>query len=56
MHFNGLNSSGALKEFLLLHNFWAQKCKNQFFEENEGFECSFFELKYRGFQTRLADL
>ena len=30
------------KNFLSLHDFWVQKCKNQLFEENKRFECSFF--------------
>ena len=30
--------------------------QKSFFEENKGFECIFFELKYGWFQTRLADL
>ena len=30
------------KSFLSLHDFWVQKCKNQLFEENKRFECSFY--------------
>ena len=31
--------------FLSLHNFWVQKCKNQRFEENKRFECSFYQIQ-----------
>ena len=43
------SSSDALEAYLhvSLYNFWAQKCKNQIFEENKGFSPVFFELKYR---------
>ena len=41
LHFNGQKLSG----FLSLHNFWIKKCKNQFFEENKGCECSFFRIE-----------
>ena len=36
--------------------FGFKNAKNQFFEENKGFEGIIFELKYMRFQTRLADL
>ena len=42
MHFNGLNLSGALKEFSITPQFLGSKCKNQFFEENKGSEGIFF--------------
>ena len=44
MHYNGLMLSGVLEEFLSLHNLWVQKCKNQIFEENKRFECSFYQI------------
>ena len=45
------------KSFLSFYSFWVQKSKNQIFEENTGFASSFvFELKYRWFQIRLADM
>ena len=47
MQFNALKLSGALSQ----HNFWVQKCKNQLFEENKRFECSFIELKFRCLQN-----
>ena len=57
VHSKGVKLSGALEEFSITSQFLAQKCKIQIFEENKGFECSFFfELKYRWYQTRLADL
>ena len=42
-----LKKSGALGEFSITSLFFGSKCKNQIFEENKGFECSFLELKYR---------
>ena len=45
MHFNGLKLSGALEDFLALHNFWAQNCKNQIFEENKGLSAFFFRIE-----------
>ena len=56
MHCNGLKLSGVLEVFLSLHDFWVKKCKNQFFEENKRYECSFIEFKYRWLQTCLVDL
>ena len=56
VHFNGLKLSGVWKSFLSFHDFGVQKCKNQIFEENKGFECSFIEMEYRWLQTRLAYL
>ena len=46
----------SLDDPRITSQFWAQKCKNQYFEENKGFDGSFFELKYRWFKTRLAEL
>ena len=42
-----MDSSYAVfqKSFLTLHDFWVQKCKNQIFEENKRFECSFYRIK-----------
>ena len=33
-----------MEEFLSLHDLGVQKCKNQFFEENKRFECSFYRI------------
>ena len=33
------------KSFLSLHDFWVRKCKNQYFEENKRFECSFYHIQ-----------
>ena len=33
------------KSFLSLHDFRVQKCKNQLFEENKRFECSFYQIQ-----------
>ena len=27
------------------NDFWVQKCKNQLFEENKRFECSFYRIQ-----------
>ena len=56
VHFNGLKLSGALEEFSITSQFLGSKMQKSIFEENKGFECIFFILKYRWFQTRLADL
>ena len=57
MHVNELKLSVALEEFYIFSRFLDQKCKHHFFEENKYFYCFFFiDLKYRCFQTRLADL
>ena len=32
------------KSFLSLLNFLVRKCKNQLFEENERFDCSFYRI------------
>ena len=45
MFCNELKLSGVLEEFLSLHDFWVQKCKNKFFEENKRFECSFYQIQ-----------
>ena len=41
------------KSFLSLYDFWAQKCKNQLFEESNRFERSFYLSKL---QICLVDL
>ena len=52
MHCNGLKLSCALEVF-----YKAKKSKNQIFEENKGFECSFFfRIEVQVISTRLADL
>ena len=57
MYCNELKLSGVLEEFFLsIHDFWFQKCKNQIFEENKRFECSFIKFKYRWLLTCLVDL
>ena len=46
MDCNELTLSGVLEEFSSsLHDFWVQKCKNQIFEEKNGFECSFYQIQ-----------
>ena len=42
MHCNGLKLSGVLEELSITSRFWVQKYKNQFFEENKRFECTFY--------------
>ena len=42
--------------FPALYGSWVQKCKNESFEENKGFWCSFLKLKYRWLQTGQANL
>ena len=37
--------SGGLEEFLSLYYFGVQTCKNQLFEENTRFECSFNRIE-----------
>ena len=51
MHCNGLKLRGALEVF-----YKTKKSKNQIFEENKGFECSFFRIEVQVISTRLADL
>ena len=45
MQCNGLKLSVVWKGFLSLYGFWVQKCKNQLFEENKRFECSFYRIQ-----------
>ena len=45
VHCNGLKLSGVLEEFSFTSQFWVRKCKNQLFEENKGFECSFYQIQ-----------
>ena len=45
MFCNELKLSGVLEEFSTFHDFWVQKCKNQIFEENKRFECSFYQIQ-----------
>ena len=45
MHCNGLKLSGVLEEFSITSRFLVQKCKNQLFEENKRFECSFYQIQ-----------
>ena len=33
------------KSFLSLYDFLVQKCKNQLFEDNKRFECSFYRIQ-----------
>ena len=49
VHFNGLKLSGALEEFSITSQFWVQKCKNQLFEENKHFDCSFNQFEVQVF-------
>ena len=46
VHCNGLKLSSVLEEFSIsLHDFWVPKCKNQLFEENKRFGCSFYRIQ-----------
>ena len=45
-----------LKSFLSLHDFCVQKCKNQLFEENKRFECSFYQIQVQVIANCLVDL
>ena len=42
---NGLKLSGVLEEFSITSRFLGYKCKNQLFEENKRFECSFYRIQ-----------
>ena len=55
-HFNGLKFRGALNCFLSLYDFVVQKCKNQRFEENKGFQCSFYRIEVQVVTTRSGRL
>ena len=58
VHFNGLKLISALKEFSILHFtiFWFQNAKFNFLKKIRVLSAFYSELKYRRFQTRLADL
>ena len=49
MYCNELKLSGVLEELVSLHDFWVQKCKNQIFEQNKRFECSFYQIQVQVF-------
>ena len=43
---NGLKLRGVLEDFSITSQYFgAQKCKNQLFEENKRFECSFYRMQ-----------
>ena len=45
VHCYGLKLSGVLEEFSITSRFLGSKCKNQPFEENKRFECSFSRIQ-----------
>ena len=46
VHCNGLKLSGVLEEFSITSQFLGSKMqKNQLFEENKRFECSFYQIQ-----------
>ena len=45
VYYNGEKLSGGFEEFSISLRFWVQKCKNQLFEENKRFECSFYQIQ-----------
>ena len=45
MYCNELKLSGFLEEKSITSRFFGSKCKNQIFEENKRFECSFYQIQ-----------